>query len=156
MLSQTTVTAIRSLVHLASRGEGAVLSPSEVAEQIGASTSYLSKLNTQLVRAGILRSYRGVHGGVELARPIERITLLEIVEATQGPVLADYCEAFGDLRQVCGFHRAMAAVHESLTSSLAQWTLGDFVARPLPSRRLKGRVNCRMSGTTQIGPGPRQ
>lgn len=151
MLSQTTVTAIRALVHLASRGEGTVLSPQEIAGQIGASTSYLSKLNTQLVRAGILRSYRGVRGGVELARPPAEISLLQIVEATQGPVLADYCEEYGDLRQVCGFHRAMAAVHECLTEQLRGWSLGDFVAKPCPSKKLQGKVSCVLANTTQIG-----
>jgi len=154
VLNQTTITAIRALVYLATRGEGAVLAPSEVAETIGASTSYLAKLNTQLVRAGVLRSYRGVKGGVALARRAEDITLLHIVEACQGPILADYCTADADLRMVCGYHRAMAAVHTCLTDSLKGWTLADFVARPLPSKRLQGKVGCIMSQNTQIGPGP--
>lgn len=155
MLNQSTITAIRALVYLGAQDVGTVASPAEIAEAIGASTSYLSKLNTQLVRAGILRSHRGVRGGVELARATDAVTLLEIVEAAQGPVLADYCAEHGDLRQVCGYHRAMAAVHECLTESLGHWTLADFVSRPCPSKKLQDKVQCIMASTTRIGAPPR-
>jgi Rrf2 family protein len=153
MLSQTSITAIRALVHLASRGESALLAPPEIAEQIGASTSYLSKVNTQLVRAGILRSFRGVKGGVSLARPPSKITLREIVEACEGPYLADYCTGDADLRQVCGFHRAMDDLHTAVTSSLGRWTLADLVARPTPSPKLRGKVGCVLKGAVQLDRG---
>lgn len=152
MLNQTTVTAIRALVHLGLRPEGTVLAPAEVAEAIGASPSYLSKLNTQLVRAGILRSHRGVHGGVELAKAPEQVRLLDIVEAAQGPVLPDYCAEYGDLRQVCGYHRAMVAIHDCMTESLSKWTLADFVSKPCPSKKIRDQVDCIMSEKTRIGP----
>lgn len=151
VLSQTTVTAIRALLYLSHSGEGAVLSPSEVAAEIGASMSYLSKVNTQLVRAGILKSYRGMKGGVALARPTDEISLLHIVQACQGPVLADYCTEGADLRMVCGFHRAMAAVHSSLVDSLRAWSLADIAARPGPSKKIAGQLNCVLGGVVQIG-----
>ncbi|MCA9551997.1 MAG: Rrf2 family transcriptional regulator [Myxococcales bacterium] len=138
-------------MHLASRGEGALLAPPEIGENINASTSYLSKVNTQLVRAGILRSFRGMKGGVALARPPGKITLLEVVEACEGPYLADYCTDDADLRQVCGFHKAMSDLHEAVTSSLGRWTLADLVAKPMPSPKLRGKVGCILKGTVQLG-----
>lgn len=151
MLSQTTVTAIRALLYLTQSGPGAVLSPADIAGEIGASTSYLSKVNTQLVRAGILKSYRGMRGGVALARDTKEVTLLHIVEACQGPILADYCTDGADLRMVCGFHRAMAAVHNCLVDSLQNWTLADFASRPCPSKKLRDDVDCILGGVVKIG-----
>ena len=47
---------------------------------------YLLKILQQLVRANVLRSKRGPRGGFSLARPIKKITLLEIIEAVDGPM----------------------------------------------------------------------
>jgi Rrf2 family protein len=49
---------------------------------------YLLKILQQLVRANVLRSKRGPRGGFFLARPSESITLLEIIEAVDGPLMS--------------------------------------------------------------------
>ena len=48
---------------------------------------YLLKILQQLVRANVLRSKRGPRGGFFLARPAETISLLEVVEAVDGPLV---------------------------------------------------------------------
>ncbi len=47
---------------------------------------YLLKIMQELVRANILRSKRGPRGGFSLARPLNKITLLNIIEAVDGPM----------------------------------------------------------------------
>lgn len=145
MLTKTSVTAIQALVLMAQSGDDAPTSPQDMARQLGASTTYLSKIHTQLVKAGILQSHRGTHGGVTLARAPEQVPLLEIVEACQGRFLGDYCAPHDDLRQVCAFHHAMQELQAACTGTLARWTLADLAKRPQPVADLPDKVRCRMA-----------
>jgi Rrf2 family protein len=67
--------------------DGAVLA-ARISKQYGIPLEYLLKILQQLVRANVLRSKRGPRGGFFLARPAEGISLLEIIEAVDGPVLS--------------------------------------------------------------------
>jgi Rrf2 family protein len=67
--------------------EGAVLA-SRISKQYNIPLEYLLKILQQLVRANVLRSKRGPRGGFFLARPAENITLLEIIEAVDGPMFS--------------------------------------------------------------------
>ncbi|MHC4596064.1 MAG: RrF2 family transcriptional regulator, partial [Planctomycetota bacterium] len=49
---------------------------------------YLLKILQQLVRANVLRSKRGSRGGFSLAKPPKKITMLQIIEAVDGPVVS--------------------------------------------------------------------
>ena len=144
MFSQTTITALQSLLYIALQEEPGPYAPANIAEQLGASTMYLGKIHTQLVKANILRAHRGAHGGVTLARPPASITLLEVVEACEGRILGDYCQPHDDLSAVCAFHAAMHDVQKEMTEALARWTLADLKRKPQPVPALCGKVNCRM------------
>ena len=52
---------------------------------------YLSKIFASLVRAGLVVAVRGKRGGYVLAREPDKITLLEVVEAVQGPIRLNFC-----------------------------------------------------------------
>ena len=67
--------------------DGAVLA-ARVSKEYGIPLEYLLKILQQLVRANVLRSKRGPRGGFFLARPAEEITMLEIIEAVDGPLLS--------------------------------------------------------------------
>ena len=67
--------------------DGAVLA-SRVAKEYNIPLEYLLKILQQLVRANILRSKRGPRGGFFLARPAESITMLEIIESVDGPLMS--------------------------------------------------------------------
>ncbi len=58
-----------------------------IARKRGIPEKFLVQILLQLKRAGIVRSVRGVHGGYLLGRMPESITLLDIVQAVDGPVL---------------------------------------------------------------------
>jgi Rrf2 family protein len=66
--------------------EGAVLA-ARVSKEYSIPLEYLLKILQQLVRANVLRSKRGPRGGFFLARPAEGITMLEIIEAVDGPLM---------------------------------------------------------------------
>jgi Rrf2 family protein len=67
--------------------DGAVLA-ARISKEYNIPLEYLLKILQQLVRANVLRSKRGPRGGFFLARPAENITLLQIVEAVDGPLLS--------------------------------------------------------------------
>lgn len=62
-----------------------------LAQILRASTHHLAKVMQRLVKAGLLRSVRGPHGGFELTRMPEEITLAEIYQAVEGPLPGAGC-----------------------------------------------------------------
>lgn len=147
MLTQTSLTAIRALLHLVQRGEEAQpISPRVLAVAIEASPTYMAKITGLLVKADILRAHHGAHGGVILSRATKDISLLSIIEACQGTVLADYCQECHTPELVCAYHLVMMELHDSIVSVLSRWTLADLAAKPAPSPPLLGQVSCRICG----------
>ncbi len=67
--------------------EGAVLA-ARISKEYNIPLEYLLKILQQLVRANVLRSKRGPRGGFFLARPAENISLLEVIEAVDGPMVS--------------------------------------------------------------------
>ena len=130
MLTQTSELAIRTLIFLALEGQGEPLSPRRIALSMECSPSYLAKTVGLLVRAGVLRSIRGSAGGVLLTRTPQEIRLLDVVEACQGLITAQYCEGADGEAEVCSFHQAMLELHETTVGALARWTLMDLLACP--------------------------
>jgi len=82
MISQTTEYALRAVVYLAQHAK-----ESWTTKQIAAATrvpaGYLSKVLQGLSRAGLIHSQRGRHGGFQLTRDPEQLTVLEVVNAVE-------------------------------------------------------------------------
>ena len=73
-------------------GEGPV-SAREVSEHRGIPARFLEQLFVQLRRSGIVTAVRGAHGGFELARDPRDISVLDVVEALEGPLSSSVCDA---------------------------------------------------------------
>lgn len=145
MLTKTAVSAIRALLIIGREAQGEPLSPTVLAQAMDGSSSYLSKILGVLTKSGILISERGMYGGVRLAKPPEQITLLDVVEATQGVFLADYCQDVGTMNvETCAFHQAMLELHLALTLTLKRWTLAHLLAKPFPINQEGIPLFCRM------------
>jgi Rrf2 family protein len=85
-LSNASGYAIRALAHLARHGDGRLVTTAAIAEAEGLPERFLADVLNPLARAGVLDSSRGPCGGFRLARPAKSVTLLEVVEAVEGPV----------------------------------------------------------------------
>jgi Rrf2 family protein len=83
--------AVRAILYLAQLGIGHKASTSQIAEDQEIPLSFLAKIIAQLSVAGLLQTMRGARGGVMLARPPEEITLLDVVEAIDGPIMLNEC-----------------------------------------------------------------
>jgi len=89
--------AVRAVVYLSEIGEGERAATSRIAEEQKIPPSFLAKIVSQLSVAGLLQTSRGARGGVSLARKPEDISLLEVVEAIDGPILLNECVADGGI-----------------------------------------------------------
>lgn len=130
MLGKTSISALRGLTYLARQEQGACVSPRRMAEALGESPTYLAKITRHLVKAGILEAEKGVKGGVRLARTVDRITALAVVEACQGTLVGDFCRSGRSTLEACNFHLAALELHNAITGVLERWTLADFLERP--------------------------
>jgi len=136
------------LTVLASRTE-AVLSASELAELAGLEPPTVSKLLKSLAQADLVAGFRGTRGGYRLARAADEITLIEIVEAMEGPLAITECSL--DHSQCGIFHRCgiranWRRVNDVIGDALRAVTLADMAREhafiPLhPPRRIAAEVS---------------
>lgn len=77
--------AIRAVIYLAGHQEDTPILLEQIAERIDAPRNYLSNIFQTLTRFGLLQSHRGSRRGFSLARAPRDITLLQVVEALEGP-----------------------------------------------------------------------
>lgn len=89
-ITRKTDYAIRSVLYLASRSD-AITMIDEIAREMGIPRSLLAKILQKLVKAGIIRSFRGIGGGFRLDREPGDISLLDVIEAIQGPIAMNAC-----------------------------------------------------------------
>jgi Rrf2 family protein len=82
--------AVRAVLHLARNGDTRTAT-STIAEEQRIPPSFLAKIISQLSIAGLLHTSRGARGGVTLAREPGEITLLEVIEAIDGPIQLNEC-----------------------------------------------------------------
>lgn len=126
--------AIRAMRFLSSLSKGAVGSINEVASAESIPREFLAKILKDLTNAGLLTSHFGVHGGYRLARKSKEISLLEIIEAVDGPVHLNLCtEAGGDYCSragQCPMHSFWVAQEKSMKGALASQKIARFSKRP--------------------------
>ena len=73
------------------RQQGEILATAQLAELTGLKQPTVAKVAKTLVTAGLLDTQRGVHGGYRLARQASIISLVQIVEAMEGPIAVNDC-----------------------------------------------------------------
>lgn len=126
--------AIRAIIDLAILPHGTLTQTREIAVRQDIPGKYLPTIVRTLARSGLLRTLRGSHGGVSLARPAPDITLRDVVEAIDGPLLLNRClirpgECGGDGRDnLCSLHRFWERLVEDIQADLEAVNFGDLAA----------------------------
>lgn len=127
--------AVRAIVYLAELGPDKRAATSQIAQEKQIPPSFLAKIVSQLSVAGLLQTSRGARGGVSLAKSPDNISLLEVVEAIDGPILLNECVAdsgacvFGDS---CPMKPVWCDAQKELVSKLHSTSFGHFVTTSLP------------------------
>lgn len=122
--------AIRAALYLAGRPPGELSPVREVARATKLPSPYLSKVIQRLAQAGLVRTFRGPGGGIELGRSPEAITLWSLVRATDGPSDVDRCAlGIGNCSpsNPCPLHGRWAPLREDFQKLLEGTTLGALV-----------------------------
>jgi Rrf2 family nitric oxide-sensitive transcriptional repressor len=134
MLSQTVEYALRAVVYLA-RKPGESSTTEDVAEATRVPPAYLAKIFQGLVRAGVVRSQRGVGGGVMLARPADEVTILDVVNAVEPIRRITSCPL--DLPthgvRLCPLHKRMDQALATVEAAFKNTTLAEILAEPTDS-----------------------
>ena len=127
----------RALAELASRQDGELVTSEDLARLQGIPVKFLEGILTQLRRAGLVYSKRGVDGGYRLGRPADQISVADVFRALDGPIAAvrglapedmSYPGAAEHLREV------WVATRAALRSVLEEVTLADLVSGKLPEQ----------------------
>jgi Rrf2 family protein len=85
-LTRASSYAIHALVFMAAEKQNQPVASHHIAKARGIPERFLLKVLKPLVSARVLHSIKGPNGGYRLARPANDITILEILEAVDGPV----------------------------------------------------------------------
>jgi Rrf2 family protein len=87
-ISRSTGYALLAVGYLAQHQKEGIILSQAMSKQYNIPLEYLLKILQQLVRANVLHSKRGPRGGFSLARPPKKITLLQVIEAVDGPMVS--------------------------------------------------------------------
>lgn len=82
------------------------LSLHTLSDNFNISATYLSKILTQLVKAGLIKSTSGVNGGYVLSKSIEDISFMDVIKATEGTGALFNCGVQEESK--CSIHKVMA------------------------------------------------
>jgi len=85
-MSRSTGYALLAVGYIASHKDQQTILSQDISKEYDIPLEYLLKILQQLVRANVLRSKRGPRGGFFLAKPPQKITMLQIIEAIDGPM----------------------------------------------------------------------
>lgn len=129
LFSKTTGYGIRALVYLARQEDSRLCGLQEIAEEENIPTAYLGKILGDLRRHNILRSVKGIHGGYELARPADAITIWDIYRVLDPVIDFNSCilglSECGD-SDPCVLHTAWAPLKEKIVHLLKIKTIAEI------------------------------
>jgi Rrf2 family protein len=90
-INRQTDYAVRVVLALAKSGEGARLSSADVQKEMLIPKAFMGRIVAQLSKAGLINTFPGRDGGLSLPRHPSQITLKDVVELFEGPVLLSEC-----------------------------------------------------------------
>jgi Rrf2 family protein len=124
--------AVRAVLYLAEQGENGRAPTSRIAQEMRIPPSFLAKIVSQLSVAGVVQTSRGARGGVSLAREPKGISLLEVIEAIDGPITLNECVpdrsacVFGD---DCPVHDIWCETQSKLVEQLSKADFGALLKK---------------------------
>ena len=131
--------ALIALADLASRQDGASSSAREIAERYNIPVELMAKVLQRLVRMGMVASHQGTRGGYHLARDAAQISVADVIQGIDGPVLVTACsdeDESCDQYATCNVRDPLWRLKDSIVQLLATFTVNELVmddgTEPLP------------------------
>jgi len=126
--------AVRVMIHLAGLPPGTRVSRSELSTAAECPEQFLSKVLQNLTRAGLVVSRRGNTGGFELREGHRTASLLEVIEAIEGPIRLNLCLASDhacNRQGWCPAHTVWADAQQALVAVLSSTNIFSMAQRAL-------------------------
>jgi len=139
-ISRETDYAARVLLHLARQPAEQRTTAQQIAGQCLIPRGMVRRVVTRLGAAGLAATARGSDGGITLARPASQISLLDVVEAMEGPLALNACTVnpgICPLTPTCPVHEVWGVARQELRAILARTTFdrlaqkGDFTSQAI-------------------------
>ncbi len=124
--------AVRTMLELASRPRGELLSVKVISERQGIPVEFLKKTVQLLALAGMLNTRRGVQGGIMLAQAPEDINIADIIKAIEGPIAFNICLEPGYIcpnRDTCPVSPVLARAQAAFLQELRRESLADLAKK---------------------------
>ncbi|NMB61662.1 MAG: Rrf2 family transcriptional regulator [Chloroflexi bacterium] len=121
--------AMRTIIFLSRLNPDEKAPTSIIAEKQHIPSSFLAKIISQLSVAGLIHTSRGAHGGVSLARSPQDISVLEVIEAIDGPVMLNECTYNPGIcifTENCPMHSMWCEMRNDLLDKLQAITFEQF------------------------------
>jgi Rrf2 family protein len=130
-INRQTDYAVRVVLALAKSGKGARLSSSEIQAAMLIPHALMARIVAQLAHAGLVNTYAGRDGGLMLPCPASKITLRDVVEAFEGPILFSECmqaksEDDCPFRSNCPVRSKWGRVQAAMIREMASITFEDL------------------------------
>lgn len=132
--------AVRALSYLAAQPPGRIVRRAEIEKNQDIPSHYLSKIMKDLVAGGLVRSHIGCKGGFSLARPAETISVKEVYEVVERPLVLIEClekgDAYCSYTPVCTQISIWGRAQSLLANFLGKVSIGDIADQ----QGLRGRL----------------
>ncbi|MDD2884981.1 MAG: Rrf2 family transcriptional regulator [Dechloromonas sp.] len=148
--------AVTAMMDLALRGDDGPVALASVAERQGISLSYLEQLFGKLRRGQLVDSVRGPGGGYCIARPLDTVTVADIIRAVDEQLDATQCGGQENCQDEhrCMTHELWSTLNAKMFDYLASVTLADLVERE--RKKAAARGESVLTDQRALGPGPRR
>lgn len=132
VITRATEYAIRTVIFLAKQPRGEIVLKKDICRTQEVTPAFLTKILQPLIKAGIVSSQRGVGGGFLLAREPQNITMLDLLEAEEGPLKLNHCmvdESVCERDSHCAAHQVWTEAQTEMVGVLEKHSIADLAAK---------------------------
>ncbi|NIQ95397.1 MAG: Rrf2 family transcriptional regulator [Desulfuromonadales bacterium] len=130
LITRATEYAIRALLYLAKHPQGEIVLKKDICRAQDITPAFLTKILQPLIKAGVVGSQRGVGGGFYLLKDPSEVSLLDILEAQEGPLALNQClehDKTCERQQTCGVHGAWKEIRDEMSTVLERFDFARLV-----------------------------
>ena len=121
--------AVRLMTYLAGQPTDKIVSAKEVAAAQDIPHKFLQTIVSQFVKLGYPQSFKGVNGGINLAPEARKITLLQVIEAVEGPIALNVCmlgQGYCQYIGACSVHQVWHRAQQAMLDVLQEQTIDEL------------------------------
>lgn len=131
LITRNTDYAIRAVCYLACHDKD-IVPAAEFVEKLKTPRPFLRKILQELNKKGLVRSFKGIGGGFELAVPKEKIRVIDIVRIFQGEPNLNECffkKAPCPNRKICALKKRLDKIERYVISELGSITIKEIIGK---------------------------